>query len=97
MTRENEYEIRQLDGTVKTMTSSQIAAATGISVGTIRRRLTEQGMRSMERLSISTEKAKIMGRRKFGRQNSAHFMEEKRIRAAEAAHPRKPWRDWKER
>lgn len=97
MTREIEYEIVQLDGTTKVMTSSQIAEATGISVGTIRRRLSEQGMRSMDRLSMSPAKALRLGRQKFLNQTIAHFAGEKKRRAAEAAHPRKPWRDWKER
>lgn len=97
MSKPIEYEIVQLDGTTKTMTAASIAEATGYSVQLIRRRLNEQGMRSMDRLSVSPQEALRRGRQKFLNQTSAHFAAEKKRRAAEAAHPRKPWRDWKER
>ena len=85
MSREIIYDITDHDGTVVQLTVKQVAARTGISHGTIAKRLGQQGMRSMKRLSESPASVMKRSRAKFNGQSTAHFAEEKRKREAEAS------------
>lgn len=80
-----QYKIEMRDGSVVEMTSKEISERSGITLGTVRKRIAK-GYRTYARLAESTESAKARGRQAFLRGTEAHFAELKTKRAAEAAH-----------
>lgn len=89
------YDITGLDGSVRQMTTHEIAAETGIKLGTIQKRISQQGMRTIEKLGEDPRKTMARARKVFSQQSGAHFAEEKRKREAEASRGLRPhYRDF---
>lgn len=85
MTRETVHDIRMPDGTKRKMTSSEIAAESGVDLKLVRRRL-GRWWRDWERITASVEEGRARGRQRFLRGTEAIFAERAEERAAEAAH-----------
>lgn len=73
------------DGSVREMTSQQIADETGVSRKLTQRRL-GKWVRSWDKLSMTAAQATIAARKRFSLGNEAIFAERAEERAAEAAH-----------
>lgn len=86
MSREHWYRIEMRDGSVREMTAKQISEEMGIDLSRVKRRLQRRGVRTEDGLRESAESASSRARQTFLRGTTAHFMEMKRKRAAEAAH-----------
>lgn len=85
MSREHVYRIELLDGSVQEMTARQVASSMGLDLARVRRRLQKRRVRTEAELREPVEEVMERSRRTFLRGTTAHFMEEKRRRAAEAA------------
>lgn len=86
MSREHVYSIEMLDGSVQDLTAREAAAKFGLDLQFTRRRLRVRRVRTEAGLREPAEVAMAKGRQAFLRGTTAHFNEEKRKRAAEAAH-----------
>lgn len=84
MSREHVYRIEMLDGSVQELTARQASALLGLDLNFTRRRI-RRGVRTEEGLREPVEVTMARSRRQFLRGTEAHFAEEKRKRAAEAA------------
>lgn len=85
MSREHVYEIELLDGSVQEMTAREAAARFGLGLEFTRRRLQRRRVRTERELREPAEVTMARARQAFLRGTTAHFREEKRRRAAEAA------------
>lgn len=85
MSREHVYRIEMLDGSVQEMTAREAAARFGLGLEFTRRRLRKLRVRTERELREPAEVTMARARQAFLRGTTAHFREEKRRRAAEAA------------
>lgn len=85
MSREHVYRIEMLDGSVQDMTAREAAARFGLDLQFTKRRLQRRRVRTEAGLVEPVEVTMSRARQAFLRGTVAHFGEEKRRRAAEAA------------
>lgn len=85
MSGEHVYRIEMLDGSVQELTAREVASTMGLDLEQVRRRLRKRRVRTEAELREPAEVAMAKARKAFLRGTTAHFNEEKRLRAAEAA------------